>query len=201
MLHQTRRSLQRRMAALSVFAVALPLAAANQDPNLPNFMKVDDHVFRGAQPTEQGILALAKLGIKTIVDLREVDERWTAEENIVKAAGMNYVSVPMRGMSSPTNEQIVKVLSLLTADSSGPVFVHCRRGADRTGTVIACYRIGHDQWDNQKALKEAKVMGMSMWERAMQHYVLDYKAASYNLASKPVPAAPAAAVAPGVAVP
>ncbi len=201
MLHQTRRSLQRRMAALSVFAVALPLAAANQDPNLPNFMKVDDHVFRGAQPTEQGILALAKLGIKTIVDLREVDERWTAEENIVKAAGMNYVNVPMRGMSSPTNEQIVKVLSLLTADSSGPVFVHCRRGADRTGTVIACYRIGHDQWDNQKALKEAKVMGMSMWERAMQHYVLDYKAASYNLASKPVPAAPAAAVAPGVAVP
>lgn len=189
------------MAALSVFAVALPLAAANQDPNLPNFMKVDDHVFRGAQPTEQGILALAKLGIKTIVDLREVDERWTAEENIVKAAGMNYVNVPMRGMSSPTNEQIVKVLSLLTADSSGPVFVHCRRGADRTGTVIACYRIGHDQWDNQKALKEAKVMGMSMWERAMQHYVLDYKAASYNLASKPVPAAPAAAVAPGVAVP
>jgi len=208
-------SIQLHRWGLAVMALALSLPASPAHvettgkvpsivavPGIPNFHQVNEHVLRGGQPAAESWPSLARLGVKTVIDLRREDEHSTAEEaQAVGAAGMNYVNVPMRGMSSPTNEQIVKVLSLLNDDSSGPVFVHCRRGADRTGTVIACYRIGHDQWDNQKALKEAKVMGMSMWERAMQHYVLDYKAASYNLASKPVPAAPAAAVAPGVAVP
>jgi protein tyrosine/serine phosphatase len=54
--------------------------------------------------------------------------------------------------------------------------VHCLRGADRTGTVIACYRIAHDQWPNQKALDEALTFGMSWTERGMRNYVLHYEA-------------------------
>jgi protein tyrosine/serine phosphatase len=55
------------------------------------------------------------------------------------------------------------------------VFVHCRRGKDRTGTVIACYRIQHDGWDNRHALEEAKEHGMSSFERAMRAYILSFK--------------------------
>jgi protein tyrosine/serine phosphatase len=79
-------------------------------------------------------------------------------------------------MEAPSDENVAKVLEYFADTKSGPVFVHCRRGADRTGTVIACYRITHDRWDNKKALAEARANGMSWIERAMQHYVLAFTA-------------------------
>lgn len=141
-----------------------------------NFHQVNDHLFRGAQPTDLGFQSLAKLGVKTVIDLREVSDRSAQERNSVEAAGMKYVSIPFRGMSAPSPEDVAKVLALFDDASAGPVFVHCRRGADRTGTVIACYRIAHDGWDNQKALQEAKADGMSWTEVAMHNYVKHYQA-------------------------
>jgi protein-tyrosine phosphatase len=60
------------------------------------------------------------------------------------------------------------------------VFVHCRRGADRTGTVVACYRIGHDRWDGGKAIAEAKADGMSVFQVAMRRYVERYYVEQYG---------------------
>jgi len=168
---------QRRAPILCIAAsLTLSTTFAAQNPSLPNFQKVDDHVYRGAQPNEEGFKDLAKLGIKTIVDLRLVGEHSQAdEERIVSSLGMHYVSIPMKGMSTPKPEQVAAVQALFTDPTTGPVFVHCRRGADRTGMVVAVYRISHYQWDNKKALEEAKSYGMSFLERSIQHYVLDYK--------------------------
>jgi tyrosine-protein phosphatase SIW14 len=77
-------------------------------------------------------------------------------------------------LSAPTQAQIEHVLPLLFQSESEPVFVHCRRGKDRTGTVLACYRIQHDNWNNRRALEEAKSYGMSRLERSMQAYVLHF---------------------------
>src|SRR5439155_26824306 len=59
--------------------------------------------------------------------------------------------------------------------SSAPVFIHCRRGADRTGVILACYRIEHDKWDNHEALREARGYGMSWYQLRLQRYVLAYR--------------------------
>jgi tyrosine-protein phosphatase SIW14 len=163
-----------RFAIASAIAVGLasfPAAAQSAPAGVPNFYQVNDHLFRGAQPTNEGFQSLAKLGVKTIIDLREAGSRSVAEQKVVEAAGMRYVTIPFQGMSAPSPANVAKVLALFNDTSAGPVFVHCRRGADRTGTVIACYRISHDGWDNQKALQEAKTDGMSWTEVAMQHYV------------------------------
>jgi len=159
-------------------ALSSAALAATDVPGVSNFHQVNEQVYRGAQPTNDGFANLAKLGIRTIVDLREPGSRSVAEEKVVKAAGMRYVSVPLRGMSAPSTQDVVKVLTLLNDTGSGPVFVHCRRGADRTGTVLACYRIAHDRWENQKALDEAKSFGMSWMERAMKSYVMHYDAST-----------------------
>jgi uncharacterized protein (TIGR01244 family) len=175
---QSQKYLLRQAAILSV-AVSLSMASAwagSQNENLPNFLKVDDHVYRGAQPTDSGFNDLAKLGIKTVVDLRDIGEHSQADErNVVTGLGMKYVSIPMQGMATPKDDQIAAVEALLNDTTSGPVFVHCKRGADRTGTVIAVYRISHDGWENKKALSEAKSDGMSIFQRAMQRYLSDYR--------------------------
>lgn len=141
-----------------------------------NFHRVDDHVYRGAQPTPEGYRSLAKLGVKTVIDLRESGSRSDAEKRLVEQTGMRYVNIPFSGFAAPRDEQMARVLALVNDPAVGPVFVHCRRGADRTGTVVACYRIQHDHWKNQAALVEAKSDGMSWLERAMQHYVMRYQA-------------------------
>jgi uncharacterized protein (TIGR01244 family) len=177
---RSHQHLRRRAAIFSLIA-SLTLASAwagSQDENLPNFQKVDDHVSRGAQPTNSGFRDLAQLGIKTVVDLRDIGEHSQADEQkVVTDLGMRYVSIPMKGMSAPNDDQIAALLALLNDTTSVPVFVHCKRGADRTGTVMAIYRISHDRWENDKALSEAKSLGMGFYERAMQHYVMDYKPA------------------------
>jgi tyrosine-protein phosphatase SIW14 len=156
-------------------------------PGVGNFHQVDEHVYRGAQPKAQGFTGLAKLGIKTVLDLR--GEK--SEQSAVESAGMHYVRLPWSGYKAPAESQIATVLSLLNDTSAWPVFVHCRRGADRTGTAIACYRIEHDHWSNQQALAEAKTFGMSSMEKAMQHFILLFTPTiRATLATAPSPAAP-----------
>jgi tyrosine-protein phosphatase SIW14 len=104
---------------------------------------------------------------------------------------MKYISVPMQGMSTPANEKVLRVLSLLGDPAAGPVFIHCQRGADRTGALIACYRIGHDGWENRKALSEPRSLGMSWYQLPLQRYVLGHRAAP-----SAVPAIAAAVAAP-----
>jgi protein tyrosine/serine phosphatase len=158
-----------RIAAAAVFCGAALLA---QDSGLPNFKVVNDHVLRGGQPSDDGFKTLAQRGVKTIIDLRSVDEHSIPHEReVVEGTGMHFVSVPMKGLSAPTLQQVSKVLGILEDSDSWPVFIHCRRGSDRTGTVLACYRISHDHWENPRALAEAKSYGLSAFEREMRGFI------------------------------
>jgi tyrosine-protein phosphatase SIW14 len=176
------------LAALAV-ALSFPALPAPVDTlSIPNFHQVNERVFRGGQPPAESWQGLAKLGVKTVIDLRLTDEHSTEEEaKAVAAAGMTYVNVPMKGVVSPSNEQISKVLALL--DSQDKVFVHCRRGADRTGTVIACYRIKHDRWHPKQALNEAKSFGMAWTQVGLKSYIKSFQPKNTDVSTSPAPAA------------
>ncbi len=158
-----------------LFSLALPAFAGSQANGIKNFYQVDEHVYRGAQPTDEGFQYLSKIGVKTVIDLREADERSKAEEAAVTVAGMKYINVPMTGLTPPTVEEITKILGILEDGGIGSVFVHCKRGADRTGAVIASYRIDHDHWDNDRALSEAMKRGMSYFQFPRQKYIRAYR--------------------------
>ncbi len=164
------------VTVLTVSLVSIPVWGGTQDAaGVPNFHQVAPNIYRGGQPTDQGWNSLAKLGVKTVIDLRRENEHSAQDEKkAVTAAGMRYVNVPMNGVVAPSDRSVAKVLSILDSSSSAPVFVHCRRGADRTGTVIACYRIKYDHWQNDKALNEAKSYGMHWTEVGMKRYVKSY---------------------------
>lgn len=141
---------------------------------LPNFHRVNAQVFRGAQPAQEGFKLLASLGVKTVLNLRDADENARAEEALARAAGLRYFNVPLDGMKRPSDEQVERALAVINAPENQPVFVHCKRGADRTGTVIACYRISHDNWTSEQAKAEARRYGLGFWEVGMKDYIRDY---------------------------
>lgn len=141
---------------------------------LPNFHRVNDRLYRGAQPKRGGIRRLAQLGIKTVVNLRADDERSQAEEQEARAAGLRYFNVPFERLGRPTDEQVERVLSIINKPENQPVLVHCQRGADRTGAIIAVYHIEHDGWTSERAKAEANRYGMRWWQRGKKNYIHDY---------------------------
>ncbi len=181
-----------RSAAFKIFSQRLIFAiclaglctATDVKPlHVRNFVEVNDHLYRGGAPSNLGLEELAAIHVSTIIDLREPGEGTGFEKQAVTMLGMKYVNIPMRPFSAPSQEQIEKVLSLLMHNDGGPIFVHCRRGKDRTGTVIACYRMEHDHWDKRTALAEARKHGMSFTERGMRTFILDFTPPAGNTLS------------------
>jgi protein tyrosine/serine phosphatase len=177
--------LRRGLMLVPVVLLASAGFAQQAPAGVGNFHAVNDRIYRGAQPSPDGIQELAKLGVNTVIDLREADGNMLLEKKQVEAAGMRFVNVPMHGLETPRAEDVARVLAVFNDKDAGRVFVHCKRGADRTGTVVACYRISHDHWDNAKALSEAKSNGMAWIQKAMQHYVMGYKAPVENASTAP----------------
>jgi len=173
------------VAFASLPACAKP-AADSTISGVPNFHRVNATIYRGGQPTAQGWASLKQLGVKTVVDLRRGEEHSVnAEQEAVEAAGMRYINVPLKGIVAPSDENISKVLAVLQSSADGPVFVHCRGGVDRTGAVIACYRIAHDGWRNQAALEEAKSYGMHWAEVGLKRYVLGFSPPPRMVSAEP----------------
>ena len=161
------------LTAVAVFSQAPSSVTAKYD-ELPNFDQVSDSVYRGAQPKKGGFRRLAKFGVKTVVNLRDDDAMAKREESEARASGLQYFNIPLKRAGRPADEQVERVLAILNNTTHQPVFVHCRLGADRTGTIIAVYRISHDGWTSERAKAEAIRHGMHFWETGMKDYIHDY---------------------------
>jgi protein tyrosine/serine phosphatase len=117
---------------------------------LPNLYRVSEGLYRGAQPSKkEGFESLAEIGIKTVVNLRGGHD----EAKVVHAHGLDYVYIPMRAWSFD-EEDVIRFLQVATLPANQPVFVHCRRGADRTGMAVAVYRVVVEHWSREDALAE-----------------------------------------------
>ena len=168
----------RNFMPLLALALAMSLCPA-EGRGLPvragvlNFGQIDAKLYRGAQPDAAGLQNLKRLGVKLIINLRMPDEVWKPEAAEAAAMGIVYTNIPLKGLGRPAAQQVQEILDLIEA-FPGPVFVHCLHGCDRTGTIIACYRIRHDQWSPEAALREAQIYGLSVFERGMKHCILQF---------------------------
>ncbi|MBI3485085.1 MAG: hypothetical protein HY012_08040, partial [Acidobacteria bacterium] len=120
---------------------------------------MSDTLFRGAQPKEAGYAELKKQGVEIVVSFREDPAQIVAERRAVEALGMRFVSIPWPSFDSPRNAQVAEFLGLLRANPGKKIFAHCQRGAERTGVMVAAFRIAAEQWPPQQALDEMEVFG------------------------------------------
>ncbi len=133
---------------------------------LPNLHKVSDELYRGAEPTPEGVRQLEKLGIKTIVDLRS-----SGTPDDVRGTGMTYVRIPSTAWQ-PEDKDVVQFLQTVMDKEHTPVFVHCRRGADRTGMMTAIYRVAVQGWTKDQAIAEMTQGGFgfySGWQNLVRY--------------------------------
>ena len=142
-----------------------------------NFGKISESLYRGAQPDAAGIESLARLGIKSIINLRMTNDVWQAEASAARASGITYTNVPFKVLGRPTDARMTTLLAVIQS-LPAPVFVHCEHWCDRTGMIIACYRIRHDGWSKETALDEARKYGLSRLEHGMIDYIRDFGRAS-----------------------
>ena len=170
------------VAAALLLSPAASTAAVPEVSGIPNFHQVGERLYRGGQPADDAWPGLAKLGVRTVIDLRRgVEHSVAAESTAVTAAGMRYVNFPMNGFDTPTRDQIACVLAMF--DGNDRVFVHCKQGRDRTGTVIAAYRVSRDHWTNSKALDEARDLGLHWFEAGMKRFITGYRSEPAALAA------------------
>lgn len=159
---------------LAVILLAGCAAPRGFPPRIVNYDKVNASLYRGGQPNTLGIEWLRGAGIKSIINLRMASDVWPGEQAAAVANGIQYTNIPLHGFSAPTRAQVEAVLSTIERMPK-PVYVHCQHGCDRTGTIIACYRIHRDGWTPKAALKEAVTYGMSPFECEMKWFVLKFK--------------------------
>ena len=192
----------RTLFFLSMFAVAFFLAApaarsrtGNAPEGVPNFAQVTGTLYRGAQPTTVGFKALQVMGMGIVVNFRNEPREISTEKSEVESLGMKYVGIPWSGREKPSNVQVVQFLDLIRANPQVKIFVHCQRGADRTGTMIAAYRIAVQHEPVKDAVSEMHAFHYDhFWLPHLERYVVSLPDLlqnndlfhAYNLSSDPV---------------
>jgi protein tyrosine/serine phosphatase len=145
---------------------------------LPNGGKINDALFRGAQPRADGLKELKNLGVTTIVDLRGEDpDKISWERKEAESLGVRFVSIPVSGWAPPSNDQVAQFLKIFRDNPKEKVFVHCRFGDDRTGVFVATYRMAYDGWPAQQAMNEMYFFGFNgIWHPSMKSFIRDFPA-------------------------
>ena len=125
---------------------------------IPNFGQVSTNLYRGGQPSAEGLAALRGLGVDVVVDLR--GSASDAEQAAVTKLGMQYISIPSH-CPFPKDKTWAHFLKVMHENRDKKVFVHCRLGDDRTGLAIASYRIADEGWSADDALSEMREFGFT----------------------------------------
>lgn len=149
-----------------------------QDIKIRKLGHVTPWLLRGGQPTKDALLQLNKSGVRTVINLRWSSDALWEERQWIHETDMNYVVIPLTYLALPTRTQVNRFLSVLDDSANHPVFVHCQHGVDRTGMMLAIWRIARQNWTAHEAYTEMRDLGFHKFP--MYHF----KFAVYDFADK-----------------
>jgi len=121
---------------------------------VPNFYQVTTNLYRGAQPTADGMKQLQTLGVRSVFSLRVL----RSDRHELRGTELKHYSLPTVPWHVGMDD-VVTFLKATTDTNNLPMFVHCERGADRTGFMCAMYRIVVCDWTKDEAIREMEQGG------------------------------------------
>ncbi len=169
-----------------------------------NLYRIEDGLYRGAQPSADGFRQLTGLGVRTVLDLAG----GAGDDRYAPGGTVKLFHVPMSAWGLH-DDLVAKALRIMADPQNRPLMVHCQHGADRTGALVALYRVVVQGWTKEQAVREMNEGGYhhSGLFRNLDRYVMraDVEALRGELGLRSPAAAPppvlaaipaAAAVAP-----
>ncbi len=131
---------------ITIFSLLL---FSHTETNWPtNFHVVSDDLARSGQPNRKSAQVLEEAGFKTILNLRyRINDRWELKNTNIKEVRLKLKAQNL------SFDDMVEALTLIR-DAEKPVLVHCLHGSDRTGCVVACYRMVFQDWSRERAIEE-----------------------------------------------
>ena len=175
------------LACFSLFGDEAPAFGQNareRVKGVANFGRVTDTYFRGGEVTPEGLKNLAAMGVRTVIDLREEEDK--KEAATCKELGITYYNFPMTTEDTPDPaklEQIVQIISQAPA----PVYVHCSGGKHRAGTVCAYFRIKRQGRAADKVWQEQQAYGFGTPEEHANLFLYIYGDSPVRSKLKPIP--------------
>lgn len=145
-------------------------AVAVAGTSVPNLYRIEDGLFRGAQPSPTGFRELAALGVRNVLDLAG----GSGDVRFVSDGSVKLFHVPMSAWGL-RNDLVVKALRIMTEPENRPLMIHCAHGADRTGALVALYRVVVQGWTKEQAVREMNEGGYhhNGLFRNLDHYVMN----------------------------
>lgn len=145
-------------------------------PGLPNLHRVTSNLYRSAQPSKEGFSSLGTSAglvhgdrpIATVLSLRASSEDAPL---VTDTSRLRLEQIRFKTWH-PEDEDVVKFLRIATTPSLQPVLVHCRHGSDRTGTMIAIYRVAYQGWTKAEAKDEMIGGGFGfhpLWQNLLRY--------------------------------
>jgi len=136
-------------------------------------------LYRSGQPTVGDLERLyPNYPFNTILNLRYVGKHgrttwYRDEEGFAADKGIVVKNIPIAGRI-PSQEQVEEFLALVDDPDKHPILLHCNHGIDRTGVMVAVFRMEYDGWSSEEALQEyLKARPVPRQKRV--EFILNYK--------------------------
>lgn len=136
---------------LTLATLLFASATASANATLPlNFHQVSPEIYRSAQPDAAQMQGIEQQGIKTVLSLRQ----WNDDDSQAKGTHLVLRRVPINA-AVINDDKVVSALREIRF-AQKPLLVHCWHGSDRTGLVVAMYRLVFEQASKSDVLAELR---------------------------------------------
>ena len=129
---------------------------------LPKGKAPVEGILVGGQPSPEQFENLAKLGYGTVINLRTAGEKGNTDPALIESLGMRYVTIPIGGAETLT-EQNARKLAQVLDETEEPVVIHCA-SSNRVGGLLALKAFYVDGKSPDEALALGREAGMSRTE-------------------------------------